>query len=172
MVAIVATSAAWGCVPGGAGGASAKSLTISPAKVQPGETVTVTAPGAPSAVPIEVRLGGSDGPLLLTLLAVPGGAGPAGLATGTFVLPPATSPGQYALVAVQSGVKWEPALLAVARPDGTVPEAGSAVIRAKSGGGPGPEWMLLGVAALGAGTVLWSVRGMRARAKAMAPAAP
>jgi len=124
------------------------------------------------AVPVEVRLGGSDGPLLLTMLADRGGAEPAGPATGTFVLPPATSPGQHALVAVQPGTKWEPAVLAVARPDGTVPEAGSAVTRAKSRGGRGPAWMLLGVTALGVGTALWSARTVRARAKAMAPAAP
>jgi len=172
MVALTAATAAWACIPGGgASGGSAKRLTISPAKVQPGDEVTVSAPLAPGAAPIEVRLSGADGPRLLTLQADRVAAGKEGTATGTFVLPTGTVPGQHVLVAVQSGAKWAPTVVAVARPDGTVPEpAASVAVVAKGSDAAGLVRVLLGVTVLGLAVAGWSVRSRRATPEPVATA--
>lgn len=119
--AILLASGAWACVPGGGGGGSGRKLTVSPTQVKPGDTITVSVPSAAAASPVEIRLNAGDGPVLGSLVA---GSAPSNGAnvSATFTLPPETEPGRNALIAVQPGQRWEPAALAVALPDGTVPE--------------------------------------------------
>ena len=117
--ATLLASGAWACVP--SGGGSGRKLTVSPTRAQPGDQITVSAPSAAAASPVEIRLNAGDGPVLGSLVA---GSEPAGAASvyATFTLPLETKPGQNALIAVQPGQRWEHAALAVALPDGTVPE--------------------------------------------------
>ena len=117
--ATLLTSGAWACVPNGGG--SGRKLTVSPTRAQPGGQITVSAPSAATASPVEIRLNAGDGPVLGSLVA---GSAPASAASvyATFTLPLETKPGQNALIAVQPGQRWEHAALAVTLPDGTVPE--------------------------------------------------
>lgn len=117
--AILLASGAWACVP--TGGGSDRKLTVSPTQARPGDQITVSVPSSAAASPVEVRLNAGDGPVLGSLVA---GSAPVSAASvyATFTLPLETKPGQNALIAVQAGQRWEHAALAVALPDGTVPE--------------------------------------------------
>ncbi len=117
--ATLLASGAWACVPNGGG--SGRKLTVSPTRAQPGDQITVSAPSAAAASPVEIRLNAGDGPVLGSLVA---GSAPASAASvyATFTLPLETKPGQNALIAVQPGQRWEHAALAVTLPNGTVPE--------------------------------------------------
>ncbi len=148
--AMLLASGAWACVPNGGG--SGRKLTVSPARAQPGDQITVSAPSAAAASPVEIRLNAGDGPVLGSLVA---GSAPASAASvyATFTLPFETKPGQNALIAVQPGQRWEHAALAVTLPDGTVPETRNyrADEVSQSGGGGRRTTMLamVGVAVLG-----------------------
>ncbi|MFP5318176.1 MAG: hypothetical protein ACLGI2_07760 [Acidimicrobiia bacterium] len=115
MIAVGAAS--WACVPGGGSSASGRKLAVDPAEVMPGESVTVATSLSAGAPPVEVRLNSAKGTLLTVLEA---GAG--GPVQATFNVPPETPPGRHALIALQQGARWEPVLLAVAGPDGVVPD--------------------------------------------------
>jgi hypothetical protein len=148
--AILLASGAWACVP--SGGGSGRQLTVSPTRAQPGDQVTVSAPSAAAASPVEIRLNAGDGPVLGTLVA---GSAPASAASvyATFTLPLDTKPGQNALIAVQPGQRWEHAALAVALPDGTVPEARNyeteVASQSREGGRRTTMLAMVGVAVLG-----------------------
>lgn len=167
---ILAASGAWACIPG-SGGGSGKKLSVTPAHVQPGDRVTVTAASAGQGA-IEVRLDGTDGPLLGTLSGDRVGTA-AGGSSATFAVPLTTPPGRHALIAVQAGAKWDPAVLAVARPDGTVPESPAPAGLAGSGSsqGRGPMAIVLGVVALTLVAAIWSVRARRQRTGPLSPIA-
>ena len=146
--ALLMASGAWACVP--SGGGSGRKLTVSPTRAQPGDQITVSAPSAAAASPVEIRLNAGDGPVLGSLVV---GSEPASAATvyATFTLPVDTKPGQNALIAVQPGQRWEHAALAVALPDGTVPEARNYETDGASQrrGSGRRTMMLVGVAVLG-----------------------
>lgn len=151
LASILVAAGAWACVPTGSG--SAKKLTVSPTQAQPGETITVSLPSSARASSVEVRLNASDGPLLGSLVTGPAPAG-ASSVSATFTLPLDVKPGQHALIAVQPRQRWEPAALAVALPDGTVPDIRgySAGDVSQGGGGGGRRTALsaiVGVAVLG-----------------------
>ena len=144
---------AWACVPGG--GASGKKLTVSPAQVRPGDQVTVSAPSSALTSPIDIRLNAADGPLLGSIPSAVASPG-ANSIDATFTLPLETRPGHNALIAVQAGQRWEPAVLAVALPDGTVPDtvhsAGKSVTQSGSER-PTAFWAITGLAVLGLGAL-------------------
>ncbi len=164
-VAMAGASTAWACVPGTG---SEKRLEVSPAQVRPGESVTVRAPSSGTGAPVELRLDAVDGPLLGTLGPAAAGADGRGAST-TFVVPLATPPGQHAVIAVGPGAHWEPAALAVAMPDGSVP-ATSYSQAPGGGGGAGPVAVVVMLAvALG---VASGVLLLSRRRKLAARAAP
>lgn len=168
-VVVLAAAGAWACVPGGGSG---KKLSVTPAQVQPGDQVTVAATSSARASLLEVRLDGTDGPLLGTLSSDRVGTADGG-SSATFTVPLTTPPGRHALIAVQAGVKWDPAVLAVADPDGTVPEspAPAALGGSRTSQGRGPLAIVLAVASLGLGAALWSVRASRQRTRPVSPVA-
>lgn len=166
VVGIMVGAGAWACVPGGGSG---KKLTVTPAEVMPGEQVTVKAASSGRS-PIEVRLNGPDGALLGTL-AGDRTATESGEVAATLTIPLTTSPGRLALVAVQPGAKWDPVVLAVARPDGTVPESPAPAGAADRSMGGGWLGILGVVGALGLGAVAWSARARRNAAGPASPAA-
>lgn len=157
---LLAASAAWACVPGSG---SDKKLTLTPAQVRPGDPVTVRAPASAGTGPIEVRLDGRDGPVLGTLSRDP--TGTAAEYSATFTIPLATEPGHHALTAEAAGAKWDPVLLAVARPDGTVPDTATAAASAGSDEGRRPLPAVLAVVALALGAAVWALRRRRPRAE-------
>lgn len=122
----------WACVPGGGG--SGRKLSVDPTQARPGERVTVTAPPGSGGKPIEVRLDSATGPLLGVLGGGPAGSLGIGL-TATFVVPTDAPPGRHALVAVQPGVRWEPALFGVAGASGAVPELSQSEAASLAAGG-------------------------------------
>lgn len=163
LFAMTAAVAAWACVPsGGSSSGSGKKLVISPARVRPGGTVTVSALMVAGTAPIEVRLNAPGPSLLATLSSDQAGDRQGSNSTATFVVSPDTPPGRHALVAFQRGARWDPTVLEVARADGTVPEPGSRTTSATGPGGLAP--MLLGVGVLGLAAAAWSVRAGRRKA--------
>lgn len=149
VVALGAASAAWACVPGGGGGGGGNKLTIEPKVVSPGDDVTVIVPSSTTSTPIEVRLHGSDGPLLGTLIPRPGAS-----SSASFRVPIGTRPGEIAVIAVQQGAKWEPVAIGVAGPDGIVPStARAASPGARTTGGVGRSGLLVGAVGIGIATL-------------------
>ena len=157
---LVVVASAWACVPGGGSG---KKLTVEPATAKPGDTITVSAPRSAISGPVEVRLNSAAGPLLGTMVA---GSPPAGDTVRVSVQVPAeTQPGQHALVAVQAGVKWNPAAVGVAKEDGTVPNARRSVAAedARDGTGLAGVAVIAGLAALPVGALMLAARARRRR---------
>lgn len=152
---LLAGAGAWACVPGGGGG-SGKKLTVSPAQVRPGDQVTVSAPSSTATTPIDIRLNALDGPLLGSILPGAAAAGANRVST-TVAVPPDTMPGQNALIAIQAGQRWDPVALAVALPDGTVPDspqyAAPNLSRDDASGRRTLMWAIIGFAVLGLGAV-------------------
>ncbi len=164
---LVLVASAWACVPGGGRG-SGKKLTAEPATARPGESITVSAPRSAVSGPVELRLNSPAGPLLGTMVA---GSSPASDTVRVSVqIPAVTEPGQHALVAVQPGVKWEPAALGVARDDGTVPNAprSKAAEEARDGTGLAGAAVFAGLAALPVGALTLAARARRRRSTALA----
>ena len=164
---LVLVASAWACLPG-SGGGSGKKLTVEPASARPGESITVSAPSSAVRGPVEVRLNSPAGPLLGTMVA---GSPPAGDTVRMSVqIPAVTEPGQHALIAVQAGVKWDPAALGVAREDGTVPSTprSRAAEEARNGTGLAGVAVIAGLAALPVGALMLAVRARRRRSPAVA----
>ena len=163
MIAVGAAS--WACVPGGGSSASGRKLAVDPVEAIPGESVTVATSLSAGAPPVEVRLNSAQGTLLAVLEA---GAG--GPVRATFNVPPETPPGRHALIAVQQGARWEPVLLAVAGPDGVVPD------RELSDTGVNNDKQPWGLGVVGLGAVVVVAMAVtvsfrrRARARSTAPA--
>ena len=163
---LVLVASAWACVPGGGG--SGKKLTVEPATARPGESITVSAPRSAVSGPVEVRLNSPAGPLLGTIVA---GSSPVTDTVRVSVqIPAVTEPGQHALIAVQAGVKWDPAALAVASEDGTVPNAprSQAAEEARDGTGLAGAAVIAGLAALPVGALMLAARARRRRSTALA----
>lgn len=165
LVGIGGAASSWACVPsGGGGGREAKELTIDPTVVRPGEQVNVSVPSAAVTTPIELRLNASDGPLLGSI-PVPGeGAASRTTVSATLTIPGDTKPGQNAVVVVQQGGRWAPAVLGVAGADGRVPEIARSSLTGGNGGDGLPvRDIVLGALALGAAaTVVLRLRRRRA----------
>ena len=149
----LAAAGAWACVPGG--GASGKKLTMTPAQVRPGDQFTVSAPSSAVASPIDIRLHAADGPLLGSISSAVASLGASSI-DATFTLPLETRPGHHALIAVQAGQRWEPAALAVALPDGTVPDTVHSATETVTQSGSERStafWAITGLAVLGLGAL-------------------
>jgi len=156
---VLVAAVAWACVPGSG---PDKKLTVTPVQVRPGDPVTVSAPASAGTSPIEVRLGGRAGPLLGTLSAPQDGS--AGGPRATFTVPLTTEPGRHALTAGQAGATWDPVVLAVAGPDGAVPESSAAAPADADGNrARGRLPTVLALAGAGLAAVAWSARGRRRR---------
>lgn len=128
VVAVVGTATAWACVPDGV----VQKLSLNPAEAKPGEEIVVNAPVNESNNPIEVRLNEVDGPLLGVIPTADNTAAQDGYFTARFSVPADAKPGQNAVIAVQEGVKWEPALLSVLDPAGAVPQVTQSPAAAKA----------------------------------------
>lgn len=161
---LVLVATAWACVPG-SGGGSGKKLTVEPATARPGDSITVSAPRSAVSGPVEVRLNSAAGPLLGTIVA---GSSPVTDTVRVSVqIPAGTEPGQHALIAVQPGVKWDPAALGVAREDGTVPSTPRSPAAKEDRDGTGVA-VIAGLAALPAGALMLAARARRRRSSAPA----
>lgn len=150
-VALSVASVAWACVPEG----TSKTLDVNPREARPGQQITVAAAPNASKNPIVVRLNAADGPVLGTI-AVDGAPIPGEGFKATFTVPPDLQPGQHAVIAVQEGVDWEPALLSVTDERGRVPRAPQSVAAAEAAAAPADDTLPRGVAlalALGLGGV-------------------
>lgn len=111
LIALVAASPAWACVPAGSGSGT---LAVSPTKAQPGQEVAVSGLTTGSG-PVVIRVNATDGPGLASL--VPPRSGKGVEFSGTFTLPADTRPGESVVVASQDGRVWR-TTIAVEAADG------------------------------------------------------
>ena len=137
VAVVLAGASAWACIAG-------PTLNVTPAQAQPGQEVAISGFSYNGSAPIVVRFNALDGPVLGTFEPVEGRFGDPELLSGTVTIPAGTKPGNYVLIATQSGddggLSQVPvrALVTVTSSGGT-PIVGEEVAPVEAGRPVGPE---------------------------------
>jgi hypothetical protein len=93
---VVASAAAWACIAG-------PTLIVNPTQAKPGQEVALSGFSYNGELPIVVRFNALDGPVLGTFKPAEGRFGDNEALVGKVTIPADAKPGNYVLVATQSG---------------------------------------------------------------------